>query len=228
MALAPLGKNFRMGIRAKTVPPAHTIAKFRAGRKRAESVDAIRGFSYGRNALRGPVPRPPTPFRRRNAMVRTEISLFLKNAPGELGRLSTLLSQEGVNIDAIAIQDASAYVQTLFQARGKSLKRIASSASYNSMRKDSAAFALIRLLVDPADKAVALLEREDFLYDTAEVIAIRLKNRPGELAKVTSRFGEAGVNINYVYGSVSSPDEQCLFVFCPEDAALARKIFDED
>ena len=161
-------------------------------------------------------------------MVRTEISLFLKNAPGELGRLSTLLSQEGVNIDAIAIQDASAYVQTLFQARGKSLKRIASSASYNSMRKDSAAFALIRLLVDPADKAVALLEREDFLYDTAEVIAIRLKNRPGELAKVTGRFGEAGVNINYVYGSVSSPDEQCLFVFCPEDAALARKIFDED
>ena len=160
-------------------------------------------------------------------MVRTEISLFLKNVPGELGRLSTLLSQEGVNIDAITIQDASAYVQTLFQARGKSLKRIASSASYNSMRKDSADFALIRLLADPADKAIALLDREDFLYDTVEVIAIRLKNRPGELANVTSRFGEAGVNINYVYGSVSSPDEQCLFVFCPEDVTLAGQIFGE-
>jgi hypothetical protein len=160
-------------------------------------------------------------------MVRTEISLFLKNVPGELGRLSTLLSQEGVNIDAITIQDASAYVQTLFQARGKSLKRIASSASYNSMRKDSADFALIRLLADPTDKAIALLDREEVLYDTVEVIAIRLKNRPGELANVTNRFGEAGVNINYVYGSVSSPDEQCLFVFCPEDVALARKIFAE-
>jgi hypothetical protein len=160
-------------------------------------------------------------------MVRTEISLFLKNVPGELGRLSTLLSREGVNIDAITIQDASAYVQTLFQARGKSLKRIASSASYNSMRKDSADFALIRLLADPAEKAVELLDREDFLYDTMEVVAIRLKNRPGELANVTSRFGEAGVNINYVYGSVSSPDEQCLFVFCPEDVTLAGKIFGE-
>jgi hypothetical protein len=160
-------------------------------------------------------------------MVRTEISLFLKNVPGELGRLSSLLSEEGINIDAITIQDASSYVQTLFQARGKSLKRIASSASYNSMRKDSADFALIRLLVDDTEKALRLLDREDFLFDTVDVIAIRLKNNPGELAKVTNRFGEAGININYVYGSVSSPDEQCLFVFSPEDIALAGRIFEE-
>jgi hypothetical protein len=34
-------------------------------------------------------------------MVRTEISLFLKNVPGELGRLASLLSNENINIDAI-------------------------------------------------------------------------------------------------------------------------------
>ena len=60
-------------------------------------------------------------------MVRTEISLFLKNVPGELGRLSALLGGSGVNIDALMIQDASSYVQQLFQARGKSLQRIASA-----------------------------------------------------------------------------------------------------
>lgn len=158
-------------------------------------------------------------------MVRTEISLFLKNVPGELGKLSSLLSQAVINIDAITIQDASAYVQTLFQARGKSLKRIASSASYNSMRKDSSDFALIRLLVDKTDEATALLETHDYLFDTVQVIAVKLENRPGELAKITNKFGEAGININYVYGSVSSPDEKCLFVFCPEDIQLASKIF---
>ena len=36
----------------------------------------------------------------------------------------------------------------------KSLKRIASSASYNSVRKDSADFALIRLLVDQTQRVV--------------------------------------------------------------------------
>lgn len=158
-------------------------------------------------------------------MVRTEISLFLKNRPGELGRLSSLLSDQGINIDAITIQDASAYVQQLFQARGKSLKRIASSASYNSMRKDSSEFALIRLLVSDPDRAVALLKENDYIFDTVQVIALILENRPGEMAQITSKFGEAGININYVYGSVSDPDEKCLFVFCPEDIELANQIF---
>ncbi|MDM8535371.1 amino acid-binding protein [Desulfobacterales bacterium HSG17] len=160
-------------------------------------------------------------------MVRTEISLFLKNVPGELGKLSSLLSEAGINIDAITIQDASSYVQTLFQARGKSLKRIASSASYNSMRKDSADFALIRMLVDNDNKALELLNQNEYLFDTVQVIAVKLDNKPGEMARVTTEFGNAGININYVYGSVSSPDEKCLFIFCPEDIQLASKIFAE-
>jgi len=36
-------------------------------------------------------------------MVRTEISLFLKNAPGELGKLAKTLAQAGINIAARAI-----------------------------------------------------------------------------------------------------------------------------
>lgn len=158
-------------------------------------------------------------------MVRTEISLFMKNVPGELGKLATLFSKESINIDAITIQDASAYVQELFKARGRSLKRIASAASYNSMRKDSADYALIRLLVNNTDKTVDLLSAHDYIFDVMPVIAVELENRPGELAKITTKFGEEGININYVYGSVSSPDEKCLFVFCPEDIELAAKIF---
>ena len=158
-------------------------------------------------------------------MVRTEISLFMKKVPGELGKLATLLGGQGINIDALTIQDASAYVQELFKARGKSLKRIASAASYNSMRKDSVEFALIRLLVGDTDKAVDLLSQNDYIFDIMPVIALELENNPGELAKITTKFGEEGININYVYGSVSSPDEKCLFVFCPEDIELAAKIF---
>jgi len=160
-------------------------------------------------------------------MVRTEISLFLKNAPGELGRLSTLLADAGINIDALTIQDASSYVQELFQARGKSLKRIASVASYNSMRKDSAEYALIRLLVSQTDRALDLLSKNEFVFDIMPVIALELENRPGELARMASRFGEEGININYVYGSVAGPDARCLFVFCPEDIDRAALIFKE-
>ena len=158
------------------------------------------------------------------AMVRTEISLFLRNVPGELGRLATIFSEAGINIDALTIQDASAYVQELFKARGKSLQRIASAASYNSMRKDSAQFALIRLLVGDTDKAVDLLSRHDFIFDIMPVIALELENRPGELAKIASRFGEEGININYVYGSGASDAQTAVYIFnVPNvDQALKR------
>ncbi len=159
-------------------------------------------------------------------MIRIEISLFLKNVPGELGNLASLFGDNGVNIDAITIQDASSYVQNIFEARGKSLKRIASSASYSSMRKDSSEFALIRILTDKPDEAIALLKDKKYLFDTKEVIAIELDNSPGKLSEVTRRFGEENININYVYGSVSSLDGKCLFVFCPEDIELASKIFE--
>ena len=159
-------------------------------------------------------------------MVRTEISLFMKNAPGELGKFANLLGAADINIDALTIQDASAYVQELFKARGKSLKRIASAASYNSMRKDSAQFALIRAIVSDTDKAVDLLAKHEYIFDIMPVIALQLENTPGELAKISTKFGEEGININYVYGSASSSDEKYLFVFCPEDIELAAKIFD--
>ncbi len=158
-------------------------------------------------------------------MVRTEISLFLRNAPGELGKLATLFSEANINIDALTIQDASAYVQELFRARGKSLQRIASASSYSSMRKDSAEFALIRLLVGDTEKAVDLLSKNDYLFDSMPVIALELDNRPGELAKISAKFGQEGININYVYGSVSSPEAKCLFVFCPADIEMAARIF---
>jgi hypothetical protein len=158
-------------------------------------------------------------------MVRTEISLFLKNMPGELGKLSSMLSQAGINIDALTIQDASQYVQELFKARGKSLKRIAPAASYGSMRKDSAEFALIRILVDQTDKAVDLLAKGEYLFDLMPVIALLIDNKPGTLAAMAEKFGKEGININYVYGSAVPGEAKSLFVFSPEDIEEAARLF---
>ncbi|MBW1723350.1 MAG: amino acid-binding protein [Deltaproteobacteria bacterium] len=158
-------------------------------------------------------------------MVRTEIQLFLRNAPGELGSLASTLAEEGINIDALTIQDASAYVWELFKARGKSLKRIAPAASYGSMQKDSADYALIRLLVNNTDKAVDLLSKGGYIFDLMPVIALEIENRPGTLAEMARKFGEEGININYVYGSAMPHEEKSLFVFSPEDIESAAQIF---
>ena len=158
-------------------------------------------------------------------MIRTEISLFFKNEPGELGTLTELLGEAGINIDAMTIQDASAYVQNLFEARGKSLKRLASSASYSSMKRDSAQFALVRILTGNSAAAIELLKQRDYLFDTKEVVALEITNTPGEIAKVTKKFGKEGININYVYGSATQGEGKYLFVFSPEDVQSADEIF---
>lgn len=158
-------------------------------------------------------------------MVRTEISLFLKNAPGELGKLTSMLSEAGINIDALTIQDASAYVQQLFKARGKSLKRVAPAASYGSMKKDSVDHALIRLLVENTDKAIDYLSKEGYIFDIMPVVALEIENKPGSLSEMAKKFGEEGININYVYGSALPGDNKALFIFCPEDIELAARIF---
>ena len=160
-------------------------------------------------------------------MVRTEIQLFLENVPGELGKLAGMLAGAGINIDALTIQDASAYVQEIFKARGKSLKRVAPAASYGSMKKDSADYALIRLLVDQTDKAIDLLSNGEYVFDIMPVIALKIDNKPGTLAAMAKKFGEEGININYIYGSALSGESKSLFVFCPEDIDLAAKIFKE-
>ena len=160
-------------------------------------------------------------------MVRTEISLFLENVPGELGKLGTMLSEAGINIDALTIQDASEYVRELFKARGKTLKRVAPAASYGSMQKDSADHALIRLLVEDTDKAIDILSGGGYVFDIMPVIAIEIDNKPGMLAKMAKKFGEEGININYVYGSALPSGEKSLFIFCPEDIELAARIFED-
>jgi hypothetical protein len=158
-------------------------------------------------------------------MVRTEITLFLKNIPGELAKLTALISNNQINIDAITIQDATSYVEELFKARGRALKRHATAASYSMIQEDSKQFALVRLLTSNTDKTIDLLTQGEYVYDITPVMAIELDNKPGTLAATAEKIGTAGVNISYVYGSVSPADGKTLFVFCPEDIDLAVRTF---
>ena len=151
-------------------------------------------------------------------MVRTEISLFLKNEPGELGKLAQLMADSNINIDALTIQDASAYVMELFKARGKSLKRIASAASYNSMRKDSAQFALIRLLAEDGktNAAIDLLSQHDYTFDIMPVIAVQLDNKPVNWhVSLQSSAKKALTSTMFTARSPARMQNACLF-FAPK------------
>ncbi|MBW1740272.1 MAG: amino acid-binding protein [Deltaproteobacteria bacterium] len=156
-----------------------------------------------------------------------QLSVFLRNVPGELGRFAELMGKSNINILAMFIQNAADYIQEMFEARGKSIKRTASAASYGSVIKEAKEYSLIRVVVDQTQKALKILKEAEYWVNTSEVLVMRLDNRPGKLANVSKRFGNANLNINYVYGSGASDTKTAVYVFHVPDVDKALQFLSE-
>lgn len=153
-----------------------------------------------------------------------QLSVFLRNVPGELGRFAALMAKSDINILAMFIQNASHYLQEMFEARGKAIKRTASAASYGSVLKEAKKYSLIRVIVDDTDRALKKLRKAQYWVNTSNVLVLLLKNRPGTLADISSKFGEADININYVYGSGAENVKTAIYVFHVPDVERALEV----
>jgi hypothetical protein len=52
---------------------------------------------------------------------------------------------------------------------------------------------------------------------------MKLRNKPGRLADISRKFGNANININYVYGSGALGIENAIYVFNVPDVNQALK-----
>jgi len=59
----------------------------------------------------------------------------------------------------------------------------------------------VNLIVAPEADADRVLRQAGYHFFTERVLALMVEDRPGVLERIASRFAEAGININYVYGS---------------------------
>jgi hypothetical protein len=83
------------------------------------------------------------------------------------------------------------------------------------------------LVVDNPTTAKTVLDSQRLTYTEGEVAQIRLAHKPGELARVTARLGEANINIDYAYGGVDPGTNTPLVIFGAKDVSRAAKILDE-
>ena len=143
---------------------------------------------------------------------RTQLSVILTNAPGELSKMCDVLKEAGINILAMSIQNAKDSVKELFNMREKTGRRIALAESYRGILKDSSDYSLIRILVDKPAEAEKVLAMAKHLLYTDPILVFKLVNQPGMLGRVAKRFGEAQVNIDYIYGSAVEDNSEAMFV----------------
>lgn len=110
-----------------------------------------------------------------------QLSVFLDDTPGTLGRVACLLGDRGINILALTLAEGLEH-------------------------------GYVRMVVDRLEEAARLLDENGYLFFEREVLLLELANEPGALGRAATRWGEAGINLEYAYCAASPGLDRGLVV----------------
>ena len=103
-----------------------------------------------------------------------DFTIMLPNRPGILANLSTTLGKAGINIEGIS--------GTQYQDK-----------------------VVLHMLFEESEKAQALLYKHKFtILATRDVLVLDIKDKPGELGKISQKLANAEVNIDFLYLATSN------------------------
>jgi hypothetical protein len=84
-----------------------------------------------------------------------------------------------------------------------------------------------RFIVDNPPTAKTVFDSEQLTYVEAEIVQAKIPHRPGEIARLASRLGEANININYAYCGLEPGTNAPLVFFGVADASMAAPILEQ-
>ena len=82
----------------------------------------------------------------------------------------------------------------------------------------------LRIVATPQAAAKKVLDGLGLRYQEEEVLAVRVSDRPGALGKVTRKLADAGINIEYAYGSIVKGESRALIILKVADAKKAAEL----
>jgi hypothetical protein len=86
--------------------------------------------------------------------------------------------------------------------------------------------AVARILPDDIGAARGALEAENIRFAEGEVHVVLLENRPGEIAEVANRLGDAGINLEALYTMGITEDLVEIAIVC-DNPKKAKKLLKE-
>ncbi len=84
-----------------------------------------------------------------------------------------------------------------------------------------------RFIVDNPATAKTVLDSERLTFVEAEIAQARVPHRPGEIARLASRLGEANININYAYCGLEPGTNTPLVFFGVAEVDKAAPILEK-
>jgi len=82
-----------------------------------------------------------------------------------------------------------------------------------------------RLYVSDSKQAYQILHENNYVVEEREVLRVLLPNHPGALMELTTKLGNAGININYLYGALEPKQPSGTIILEVDNPALALDIF---
>ncbi|MEI9897190.1 MAG: ACT domain-containing protein [Chthoniobacter sp.] len=93
---------------------------------------------------------------------------------------------------------------------------------------DTADHSVVRMVVSNPAKTLAIFEERGVLAVESKVLAIENKNKPGALAKISTRLAKAKINIEYAYLATSPGATKGLLILRVDDTKRALKVLKKD
>jgi len=89
---------------------------------------------------------------------------------------------------------------------------------------EAADLSIIRLLVSDPEAAKRALRNAGVNFVAQQVIVLDLEDRPGGLEFVAGRLGDAGINVQYLYGTADGIDGKAKLVLKVVDMERAWQV----
>jgi hypothetical protein len=93
---------------------------------------------------------------------------------------------------------------------------------------DTADFGILRLIADNSDRALKILDSNNFTAKVTDVLAVEVPDKPGGLSLVMKVFSENDVNIEYLYVSLERNKDNAVIIFKVENIELGAKVLEEN
>ncbi|MDE7199946.1 MAG: ACT domain-containing protein [Lachnospiraceae bacterium] len=78
---------------------------------------------------------------------------------------------------------------------------------------ETADYGVLRLIVDDASKASAILLEQGFILTMTPVVGVAVPDTPGGLSKVLSVISTEGIDVEYMYSVFGQKDGQACMIF---------------
>jgi hypothetical protein len=91
---------------------------------------------------------------------------------------------------------------------------------------DTAEFGILRFIADAPKKALALLKLNGWVASLTPVVAVKMSDEPGSLARILEVLSDQGVQVEYMYAFVAQEKGRAYVVFRVADPAGASALLE--